>query len=451
MTGIAGIERPRATKEVRSMLKRLQHRGTDGIEVFEKGNATFGVVWSASEEKLVHKMRKQGYITDTSTNGHFARVEMKNGSLTLLRDKIGVVPLYYGKTTDGELCFASEIKALIPITSEINELGPASFFDGDKIKDYGSIEAKAPLDWGVEEITMELRDTLVDAVKMSVREKKKIGVWLYGGMNSSIISAVASRYVDDVQTFSIGFQGSGNLKTAQRVANHIDSSHHEIIVTRDDLVEAIPRAIYHLESFDALLVRKGLMNFIISRTAEKKVKYLLLGDGADELFGGYKHIKSMNHEAIANELVEQTGKLHNTTLQRVDRCTAAYGLTPLLPFLTPKVVKLALRIPARYKVYKGKSKWVLREAMRDFLPDEILMQTISDTVVDEVGNTIADLAENSISDKAFKKEQMLPNGWRLSTKEELLYYRIFVEHFGELDNFSWMGRTLNNPEVRSRD
>jgi asparagine synthase (glutamine-hydrolysing) len=170
-----------------------------------------------------------------------------------------------------------------------------------------------------------------------------------------------------------------------------------------------------------------------------------LGDGADELFGGYEHIKSMNHEAIANELVDLTGSLHNTTLQRIDRCTAAHGLTPLLPFLAPKVVKLALRIPARYKVYKGMSKWILREAMRDFLPDEILMQKISSKEEDAVGATISDLAENSISDEEFKKEQKLSNGWMLSTKEELLYYRIFSEHFEDLEDFSWAGRTMNRP------
>ncbi len=451
MTGIAGIERPRATKKVRSMLKQLQHRGTDGIEVFENENATFGVVWASSEEKLVDKMRKHGYVTDTSTNGHFARAEMKNGNLTLLRDKIGVVPLYYGKTEDGDLCFASEVKALLPITNDINELKPATYFDGGETKDYGSIEIKDPLDWGVEEITMELRDTIVDAVKTSVSKKKPIGAWLSDELNCSIITAIARRYLEDLETYSIGFKESEGLKTARKVVEHIDSNHHEIIITQDELVESIPEVIFHLESFDRLLVRRGLMNFLVAKHATKSVSYLLLGDGADELFGGYRHIKSMNHEAIANELVDLTGRLHNTTLQRVDRSTTAHGLTPLLPFLTPKVVKLALRIPARYKVYKGKSKWILREAMRDFLPDNILMQEISNKADEDVGNTIAKIVENSISDKAFEKELKLPNGWRMSTKEEILYYRIFVDHFGELDSFSWMGHTSSNPEVRDHD
>jgi asparagine synthase (glutamine-hydrolysing) len=215
-------------------------------------------------------------------------------------------------------------------------------------------------------------------------------------------------------------------------------------VTRDDLVEIIPEVIYHLESFDTLMVRESLMNFILSREAVKDIDYLLLGDGANELFGGYRHIKSMNHEAMANELVDLTSRLHNTTLQRIDRCTAAHELTPLLAFLKPKVVKLALRIPARYKVYKGKSKWILRETMRDYLPDDILMQTESKFAQDFVGQAIAELAENSISDKTFKNERKLSNGWLIESKEELFYYRIFVEQFGDLEDFSWMGRIRNN-------
>jgi asparagine synthase (glutamine-hydrolysing) len=402
------------------------------------------VVWSENEEQIVHEMRENGYVIDTSAKGHFVRAELRRGSLTILRDKIGVAPIYYGKTQDGNLCFASEVKGLLPITREVNELSPASYYDGKKIKNYGTVGVKQPIDWGVEEIAMELRDTLVDAVRECIENKRAVGLWLSGNLNSSIISSIAGRHLDDLRTYSIGFRESENLKTAKRVSKHIKSTHEEIVVTRDDLVEIIPEVIYHLESFDTLMVRESLMNFILSREAVKDIDYLLLGDGANELFGGYRHIKSMNHEAMANELVDLTSRLHNTTLQRIDRCTAAHELTPLLAFLKPKVVKLALRIPARYKVYKGKSKWILRETMRDYLPDDILMQTESKFAQDFVGQAIAELAENSISDKTFKNERKLSNGWLIESKEELFYYRIFVEQFGDLEDFSWMGRIRNN-------
>ena len=445
MTGIAGIERPRAIKEVKAMLAQLKHRGTDGMEIFERGSATLGVVWSQSEESLVQKMQMNGYVCDVAAKGQFARAEERKGSLTLLRSKIGVVPLYYGRTTDGELCFASEVKALLPLTDRINELNPASHFDGNKVDSYSTLDVKEPVEWGVEEIAIELRDTLVDATKTSLSQKTAVGAWLSGSLGSGIISSIASRQLDELQTFSVGFQGAESLTVAREVAKHIKSNHREIIVTHSDLVEALPDVVYHLESFDPTLVRSGIINFIAAREAAGEVDYLIMGDGADELFGGYRHIKSMNHEAMANEIVDLTSSLHNTVLQRIDRCAAAHGLTPLLVFLTPDIVKLALRIPARYKVYKGKGKWILREAMGDYLPDRILMRAKTETLQGaEVGEVIAELAERSISDDEFKRERKLPNGWKLNTKEELIYYRIFRMRFGELEDLSWMGRTKSN-------
>jgi asparagine synthase (glutamine-hydrolysing) len=415
------------------------------MEIFEQDSVTLGVVWSQSEENLVQKMQKNGYVCDLAAKGQFARAEERGGSLTLLRGKIGVVPLYYGRTSKGDLCFASEAKGLLPLTDRINELNPASFFDGNKIENFSTLGVKEPVDWGVEEIAVELRDTLVDAVKASLKQKKSVGALLSGGLGSSIISSIAHQHVDELRTYSIGFQDAGNLPAAREVAKNINSNHREVIVTQDDITEVLPDVVYHLESFDTILVRSGIMNFIAAREAAKDVNYLLMGDGADELFGGYRHIRSMNHEAMAVEIVDLTSSLHNTILQRIDRCAAAHGLTPLLVFLTPDVVKLALRIPARYKVYKGKGKWILREAMRDYLPDKILMRAKPEpTQSIEVGKTIAELAGGSISDNELKKERELPNGWKLDTKEELLYYRIFRMHFGELGDLSWMGRMKKN-------
>ncbi|MFW9864445.1 MAG: asparagine synthase-related protein [Candidatus Thorarchaeota archaeon] len=445
MTGIAGIEKPRASEEVEAMLAQLHHRGAEGMEIFEQDSVTLGVVWSQSEENLVQMMQKSGYVCDIAAKGQFARAEERDGSLTLLRGKIGVVPLYYGRTAEGHLCFASEVKALLPLTDKIDELNPASFFDGNKIESYSTLSVKEPVDWGVEEIAVELRDTLVDEVKKSLKQKKSVGALLSGGLASSIIASIAHQHVDELRTYSIGLKDAGNLNAAREVAKNIKSNHSEVIVTQDDITEVLADVVYHLESFDPILVRSGIMNFIAAREAAKDVNCLLMGDGADELFGGYRHIKSMNHEAMAVEIVDLTSSLHNTILQSIDRSTAAHGLTPLLVFLTPDVVKLALRIPARYKVYKGKGNWILREAMRDYLPDKILMRAEAEPTHDiEIGKMIARLAGGSISDNEFERERELPNGWKLDTKEELLYYRIFRMHFGELEDLSWMGRMKAN-------
>lgn len=208
----------------------------------------------------------------------------------------------------------------------------------------------------------------------------------------------------------------------------------------------LPEVIYHLESFDALLVRSSILHFAAAQAATGTVSALFSGEGADELFAGYEYLKQMPAQKLPSELVELTERLHNTALQRVDRCIQAHGITGWVPLLDPQVVDLARRIPVDLKLHKGVEKWILRQASASLLPPEIAQRPKAKFWQGGgVGSLLANYADNAISSSDFAAERRLPNGWLLNTREELLYYRIFKEHFGELKDLDWVGRTKGSP------
>ena len=252
--------------------------------------------------------------------------------------------------------------------------------------------------------------------------------------------------VKRLYTFAGGFEGSTDLKYARVVADYLRTEHHEIVVEFKDLFSVLPEVIYHLESFDALLVRSTLVNYIVAQRASEYVDAVLSGEGGDELFAGYHYLKNLEQDDLADELIDITQRLHNTALQRVDRSASAHGTVAFVCFLDPEVVDYALRIPARYKLHDNIEKWILRVALDGELPEKVLKRGKAKfwkgSGVEEL---MADYAEHSISDGDFSVERHLANGWTLRSKEELLYYRIFKENFGDLEDYSWMGRTKKVP------
>ena len=442
MAGIAGIELPGKQDTVEEMLRKISHRGNAGCEIKETESATIGVVWTETQEDSLYRIRQKNEAYDGDGAGHSALVKVKDDGIVLRRDPLGVVPLYYGEDNNGALCFGSEVKALVGICSDVKIVPPGCKFDGKEMEPYFKLKKKKSLDGQPDVIAQGLKRRLVNSIISRVDFESEMGTWLSGGLDSSTLAALARPTMNRLFTFAAGLKGSPDLEYAREVADFIDSEHHEVVVEFSDLLRILPEVIYHLESFDALLVRSALVNYMVAKEASEYVNQVTSGEGGDELFAGYHYLKELPPEALPDELVDITKRLHNTALQRVDRSAAAFGTVAHVCFLDSKVVEYVLRIPSEYKLRNNVEKWILRKALKGELPQEVLNRKKEKfwkgAGVEEL---MLEYADQRITDDDFQRERILKNGWRLNSKEELLYYRFFGEQFGDLGDFSWMGRT----------
>ncbi|MDZ7836656.1 MAG: asparagine synthase-related protein [Actinomycetota bacterium] len=200
-----------------------------------------------------------------------------------------------------------------------------------------------------------------------------MGVWLSGGVDSSLVAALVQKYTDKVYTFSVGFEGSPDLEASRVVAKALGTEHIEHKLNLDDLYNTIPEVIYHLESFDAPLVRSSLGNMIASRISSG-AEIVFSGEGGDEVFGGYNYFLDFkSSDKIQKELVKAINSLHNTALQRVDRLANAHNVNVRLPLLDESLIDFALTIPTDQKIKPSKniSKYILRKVAERYLPHQI--------------------------------------------------------------------------------
>jgi len=441
LAGITGIFAPGKKKEVEKMLNKISHRGLKGKAILELKEATLGVVWPALYEPSLARWKKEKMVKDDRGTDHFALARVREKEPELKRDYIGVAPLYYIFNERGDLCFSSEVKGLLSYGRKIKEMPPGSFFYKEKVNPYFRWK-KLPLFRGeLRIVAQKLRDKLSKAVKKRIKSNPA-GSLLSGGLDSSVVASLARPRVQKMYTFSVGVEDAPDLYYAREMAKFIGSEHREIVVDLEGMLEVLPKVIYHLESFDAPLVRSSIINYMVANLASDYVPEVFSGEGGDELFAGYDYLKSLNKDRLPQELRDITFSLHNTALQRVDRCASAHGIVAQVPFLDQEIVDYAFQIPVDLKIKNGVEKWILRKAVEDLLPEEILWREKSKfwqgAGVEEL---LYQYAEENITDEDFGKERVLPNGWVLRSKEELMYYRIFRDFFGELQDLSWMGRT----------
>ncbi|MFX0066308.1 MAG: asparagine synthase-related protein [Candidatus Hermodarchaeota archaeon] len=448
MAGIVGIAQEGRSTDIKRMLDKICHRGGDGRQITELDGATFGIVYPKAQSDQLTRMK---IVKDETGEGHFARAHKKENNILLERDPLGISPLYYGYTEDKILCFASEVKALLLLTDDVRQVPPGHRYNGERTDQYFQLQKKPTIDHSPEVLAKKLYQLLKAAVKKYIKEDQTIiGSWLSGGLDSSTIAALVRPHVETLHTFAAGFAHAPDIKYAKELAEFVQSEHHEVIVSFDDIIAVLPKVIYHLESFDALLVRSTVTNYLASKEASKYVLAVFSGEGADELFAGYAYLKMIEPKLLPNELIDIIARLHNTALQRVDRSASAHGLVAYVPFLDPDVVDFALKVPVKYKLHKNIEKWIVRLAMEDYLPNNVLFRPKAKFWQGAgVGERLARYAEEQIDDTQFKQDRILPNGWVLNTKEELIYYRIFQEHFGDLDNLEWLGRTKGAPKIYS--
>ena len=288
MAGIAGIAQKDVPDLVNRMLDKLAQRGPAGRYVLTDKSCTLGVVWPTSQPDAGRILEQTRIALDEADNGHFARASA-DGFL-LKRDLVGAGPLYYGYTADGSLCFASEVKGLLQATSDVNELPPGHILDGRQLHPYEWITYQPLLKSLPDQIAQDLCRQLEKAVEKRLT-CSEAGVWLSGGLDSSLLAALARPHVSRLHTFSGGMPDAPDLEYARLVAGQIQSEHHEVIVRFEDCLAILPEVIYSLESFDAMLVRASLINYSVARLSSQFVPAVFSGEGADELFAGYEYLK----------------------------------------------------------------------------------------------------------------------------------------------------------------
>lgn len=284
----------------------------------------------------------------------------------------------------------------------------------------------------------EIRKTLEVAVTKRLMSDVPLGAFLSGGLDSSIIAAIARSHMDELHTFSVGIEGSSDLLAARAVAGHIGSIHHEYVFTPDEIMRQLPEIIFYLESFDQDLVRSAVPCFYVSQLASRYVKVILTGEGADELFGGYSYYKTFNDTMpLHEELYRSVASLHNINLQRVDRLTMAHSIEGRVPFLDVEMIELAQRIPAHLKLRKNShgnivEKWILRKAFEDLLPADITWRIKEQ--FDEGSGTVDALSSigNYFMDSATaeKYRRKHPQDSIRST-EESVYHKLLCEAYAD--------------------
>jgi len=375
----------------------------------------------SDSESILHSVSRDGPKAVADLDGMFAFVMSDGRRLIAARDPIGIKPLYMGRR-NGALVFASEIKALAGSAESIEEFPPGHVLDtGCGLHAYYSVPQAHGESWRLEDSLAALRETLERAVEKRLRSDVPFGALLSGGLDSSIIAALASRHVDTLKTFAVGFEGSPDLLAARQVARHIGSDHRELVITPQQALEDLPSILHHLESFDHDLVRNAIPCWFVARFAAEQVKVVLTGEGADELFAGYTYYRDIAEpEPLAEELRRSVTRMHNINLQRVDRMSMAHGLEARVPYLDREMIALGMSLPVEWKLLKvgGRrvEKWLLRKAFEDLLPKQIVWR---DKQQFSQGSGVADYFSREV--RRLARQAGVPTGDARSAEEA--YYR----------------------------
>lgn len=349
---------------------------------------------ASDSETILHLFRTGASKWIRQIDGMFAFVLATRDRIIAARDPLGIKPLYFARIGNGH-AFASELKAFEGMDVEsVQAIPPGTLFDSmDGWRQWYRLPqgaAEAEPDFDTARTARELRFFLEEAVAKWMVADVEVGSFLSGGLDSSIIAAIAQQQrrksgKSPLRTFSVGTEGSPDLLAARAVARHIGSNHKEYAFTADDVAANLPHVIYHLESADVDLVRSAIPTLFAARLARQDVKAVLTGEGADELFAGYTyHHGYVDHpRALADELTRALGTMHNINLQRVDRVAMAESLEARTPFLDRDLIAFAQSIPATLKMRRTgdaetestgltTEKWILRKACADLLPHALI-------------------------------------------------------------------------------
>ena len=383
----------------------------------------------------------------------FALYDETKDEFLIARDPIGVIPLYIGYDSDGTVYCASELKALEGFCERYEPFLPGHYYSSRE----GKMVRWYKRDWMTYEGAKSnpvpvsaLHDALEDAVRRQLMSDVPYGVLLSGGLDSSVVSAIAKKFASrrvetdgqkeawwpQLHSFAIGLKGAPDLVKAREVADFIGTVHHEINYTIQEGLDALRDVIYFIETYDVTTVRASTPMYLLARVIKSMgIKMVLSGEGADEVFGGYLYFhKAPDARAFHEETVRKLSKLYMYDCLRANKSLAAWGVEGRVPFLDKEFLDVAMRIDPQYKMCPGKTieKKIVREAFSDMLPESVVWrqkEQFSDGVGYSWIDTLKAVTAEAVSDAEMEHAA---DRFPINTprnKEEYYYRSIFEEYF----------------------
>ena len=390
------------------------------------------------------------------------------GKFIAARDPIGIRPLYYGYDSNGSVIFASEAKNLVGLTEKIMPFPPGHFYKGGKFHRYSDIAraGKVCRD-SLEDACGKIREKLISGVKKRLVADARVGFLLSGGLDSSLVCAIAARESKEpIKTFAIGMSEDAiDLKYAKQVADFIGADHTDVYMTPEEVISSLEKVVELLGTFDITTIRASMGMYLVCKAIHENtdIRVLLTGEISDELFG-YKYTDfAPSAAAFQKEAEKRIRELHMYDVLRADRCISVNSLEARVPFGDLDFVKYVMSLDPEIKLNKyGKGKYLLRHAFEglEYLPDSILWRekaAFSDAVGHSMVDYLKEYAEGLYSDDEFIYKANRFSHCRPFTKESLLYREIFEKYYpGQagmiadfwMPNRSWAGCDVNDPSAR---
>lgn len=385
----------------------------------------------------------------------FILYDEEQDAYLIARDHMGIIPLYTGFDEHGNFYVASEMKALVPVCKTVSEFPPGHYLwskTGELTKYYQRDWMEYDAVKNNETNLEDLKAAFEKSVKSHLMSDVPYAVLLSGGLDSSLVSAIAAKYVakrveDNDQSdawwprlhsFAVGLEGAPDLLAAKKVADMIGTVHHEVHFTIQEGIDAIRDVIYYLETYDTTTIRAATPMYLMSRKIKAMgIKMVLSGEGADEIFGGYLYFhKAPNAKEFHEETVRKLDRLHLFDCARANKATAAWGVEARVPFLDKEFMDVAMRLNPKDKMcVDGKmEKWILRKAFDngDYLPAEVLWRQ-KEQFGDGVGYSWIDSIKEHVETEIID-QQLATSEFRFplntpDTKEGYFYRTIFEGYF----------------------
>lgn len=431
-------------------------------EIRERFKGRYEFQTGSDCEVILALYREKGtdFLEDLSGIFAFALYDEEKDDFLIARDPIGVIPLYIGRDKEGKIYCASELKALEGFCDSYEPFLPGHCYIGSEgvmkrwyTRDWMKYDESLPETVSSETYQQEVtavHDALEDAVRRQLMSDVPYGVLLSGGLDSSVISAIAKQFAakrietdgqkeawwPQLHSFAVGLEGSPDLAKAREVADFIGTVHHEIHYTIQEGLDAIRDVIYYIETYDVTTVRASTPMYLLARVIKSMgIKMVLSGEGADEVFGGYLYFhKAPDARAFHEETVRKLSKLYLYDCLRANKSLSAWGVEGRVPFLDKEFLDVAMRIHPASKMCPGKTieKKVVREAFAHLLPESVAWRQ-KEQFSDGVGYSWIDTLK-AITAAAVSDEQMAHAAERFpinppQNKEEYYYRSIFEEHF----------------------